>query len=151
MNLDFEEEFLPTDISLDLKDLSMINRDKKYGKMGLSDLGSGANWLAFHLAASLAMQRLFVSKAKSVVPNFLFLDQPSQVYFPRDFEDKNDDIKKVENIYFQIAKFVQETKREQGFYQQVIVLDHADNLDLKQYNYNKFVRARWHSKESALI
>lgn len=44
-------------------------------------MGSGENWLGCHLIALLALHRHFVRQRRPV-PNFLFLDQPSQVYFP---------------------------------------------------------------------
>ncbi len=150
-NLDFEEQFLPAKLDLSLNDLSVIHSDKKYGRIRLSDLGSGANWLAFHLSASLGLLRLFSYKTESPVPNFLFLDQPSQVYFPRDFNSHDNDIKKVENIYIQIIKSLKESKNISGRYSQVIVLDHADNLDLKDYRYSRYLRASWYEDGQALI
>ena len=150
-NLDFEEQFLPAKLELDLNTLSIIHNDKKYGRIRLSDLGSGANWLAFHLSASLGFLKLFSYKNKSPVPNFLFIDQPSQVYFPRDVDSHDNDIKKVENIYIQIVKSLKEGRKESGKYSQVIVLDHADNLDLKEYRYKRYVRANWYEPAEALI
>ncbi|MCF6456942.1 DUF3732 domain-containing protein, partial [Pseudoalteromonas sp. MMG024] len=149
--LDFEKQFLPAKLNINLRDLSIVHNDKKYGKLRLSDFGSGANWLAFHLAASLGFLRLFSYKENSPVPNFLFIDQPSQVYFPRDFSSLNDDIKKVENIYIQIIKSLKESRKISGSYSQVIVLDHADNLDLKDYKYERYVRAKWFDENDALI
>ncbi|MBD56884.1 DUF3732 domain-containing protein [uncultured Pseudoalteromonas sp.] len=149
--LDFEQQFLPAKLNINLRDLSIFHNDKKYGKLRLSDFGSGANWLAFHLAASISFLRLFSYKKNSPVPNFLFIDQPSQVYFPRDFSSHNDDIKKVENIYIQIIKSLKEARKTSGSYSQVIVLDHADNLDLKDYKYERYVRAKWFDEEDALI
>ena len=150
-NLDFEEQFLPANLELNLNTLSIIHNDKKYGRIRLSDLGSGANWLAFHLSASLSFLKLFSYKNKSPVPNFLFIDQPSQVYFPRDVDSRDNDIKKVENIYIQIVKSLKEGRKESGKYSQVIVLDHADNLDLKEYHYKRYVRANWYEDDNALI
>jgi len=150
-NLDFEEQFLPAKLELDLNTLSIIHNDKKYGRIRLSDLGSGANWLAFHLSASLGFLKLFSYKNKSPVPNFLFIDQPSQVYFPRDVDSHDNDIKKVENIYIQIVQSLKEGRKESGKYSQVIVLDHADNLDLKEYRYKRYARASWYESGDALI
>jgi hypothetical protein len=50
-------------------------------------MGSGANWVGCHLIALLALHSWFVRNSRPV-PRFLFLDQPSQVYFPaeRDIE-----------------------------------------------------------------
>ena len=49
----------------------------------LWEIGSGANWLAYHVAVSLALQEFFLGTELNPVPSFLVYDQPSQVYFPR--------------------------------------------------------------------
>jgi hypothetical protein len=49
----------------------------------LWEIGSGANWLSYHIAASVALHQLFQSLHLSPVPSFAVYDQPSQVYFPR--------------------------------------------------------------------
>lgn len=47
----------------------------------MSRMGSGENWVGYHLIGHLALHRWFVVYERPV-PRFLFLDQPSQVYFP---------------------------------------------------------------------
>ena len=106
--------------------------------------GSGANWLAFHLSASIGMLRLFAQSKSSVVPSFLFLDQPSQVYFPNTFNNDNIDKKNVENIYMFIIKELDIIKEESGVGSQIIVLDHASGLDLGDSNFSDYVRKDWH-------
>ncbi|WP_234910824.1 DUF3732 domain-containing protein, partial [Vibrio anguillarum] len=78
----------------------------------LSEMGSGANWLACHLAVFLSILKL-TSSSNSVIPAILFLDQPSQVYFPKvtrrfssnnkqellDEEEVDENIKQVINIF----------------------------------------------------
>ena len=49
----------------------------------LWEIGSGANWLAYHVALTLALQRFFLTEPHHPVPGVLIYDQPSQVYFPR--------------------------------------------------------------------
>ena len=49
----------------------------------LWEIGSGANWLAYHVATSVALHQLFRSLPQNHVPSFVVYDQPSQVYFPR--------------------------------------------------------------------
>ena len=49
----------------------------------LWEIGSGANWLAYHVATSVALHQLFRSLTYNHVPTFVVYDQPSQVYFPR--------------------------------------------------------------------
>lgn len=95
------------------------------------------------------------------IPPILFLDQPTQVYFPskdegEEFEAENlraedtqgvelhDDIDAVSNMFTQMAKFCDDTAHETGVMPQIIVCDHADGLNLGQgYNFKDFVRARW--------
>jgi hypothetical protein len=64
------------------KKLTVI-ADTPTGPIPMEKMGSGENWVGYHLAAHLAVHRLFVGSARPV-PRFLFLDQPSQVYFPAD-------------------------------------------------------------------
>ena len=45
----------------------------------LWEIGSGANWLSYHVAVSLALQQFFLESSPSPVPSFLVFDQLSQV------------------------------------------------------------------------
>jgi hypothetical protein len=49
----------------------------------LWEIGSGANWLAYHVATTLALQKFFLTEPHHPVPGLLVYDQPSQVYFPK--------------------------------------------------------------------
>ena len=55
------------------------------------EIGSGANWLAYHIAMTLALQKFFLGEPHHSVPGLLVYDQPSQVYFPKRtaYEDKS--------------------------------------------------------------
>ncbi len=70
-------------LQLDIRELTV----KVRGDDGRSDflwqLGSGANWLTYHVAATIALHALFVRLKRSPVPGLMVYDQPSQVYFPR--------------------------------------------------------------------
>jgi hypothetical protein len=48
----------------------------------LWEIGSGANWLAYHVSVTLALQQIFLQRPDNPVPGLLIYDQPSQVYFP---------------------------------------------------------------------
>lgn len=64
------------------------NKDKVY----LRSMGSGANWLYSHITLFLALHNFFCYLGiKSIVPPILFLDQPSQVYFPTSIKDENNE------------------------------------------------------------
>lgn len=69
-------------ISLEINDLTIKVRGTERDDY-LSEIGSGSNWLSYHLAVLLALHQFFLSQSRSPVPAFLVLDQPSQVYFPK--------------------------------------------------------------------
>ncbi|RWI86350.1 MAG: DUF3732 domain-containing protein [Mesorhizobium sp.] len=95
----------------------------------LWEIGSGANWLAYHVAVTLALHRFFLV-GHHPVPGLLVYDQPSQVYFPRGFaaddesgtgRGRDKDIAAVRSVFETIGK---EVMRSEGRLQ-AIVLDHA--------------------------
>jgi hypothetical protein len=96
----------------------------------LWEIGSGANWLAYHVSVTLAFQRFFLQKPAHPVPNFLIYDQPSQVYFPQSPRDdemsdtdwRDEDIVAVRKVFTAVSL---ETQKAKGNLQ-VILLDHAD-------------------------
>lgn len=58
------------------------------GRIGLSQTGSGANHVGYHLVAHLALHQHFVRERRPV-PRFLFIDQPSLPFFPRSIQDRD--------------------------------------------------------------
>lgn len=96
----------------------------------LWEIGSGANWLAYHLAVTLSLQRFFLDSPHHPVPGVLVYDQPSQVYFPRraagnvflNTEWRDEDVVAVEKVFRTLASEVLKAKGRL----QIIVLDHAD-------------------------
>lgn len=99
----------------------------------LWEIGSGANWLAYHVALTLALQGYFLSKPNHPVPGLLIYDQPSQVYFPtlragkaleEDLDPKwnNEDVAAVRKVFTLFDHIITKTTGRL----QIIVLDHAD-------------------------
>ncbi len=77
---ELEAEFSDHPIRLDLKKMTLvIDRDGK--PVPMSRTGGGANQLAYHLGALLSLHS-FAARYGHPLPSFLFLDQPTQVYFP---------------------------------------------------------------------
>ncbi len=118
-------------ISLEISDLTIKVRGRDREDY-LSEIGSGSNWLSYHLAMLLALHQFYLSQPNSPVPGFLVLDQPSQVYFPKnvvrrpDEEEqelrlRDEDIDAVQKAYEVLGKVVLQAKGKL----QVIVLDHA--------------------------
>lgn len=150
-NLDFEQEFKPINWIFKLEDFSLLYRNSKIGDISLSEMGSGSNWLACHLSLFISFQWLFCKEKKSSFPNFLFLDQPSQVYFPKEFDKTKDkDRIQVENIFKMLLDEIEKINKDYHVSPQIIITDHADFLNLGKYNFDDYVRRRW-TENNALI
>jgi hypothetical protein len=122
-------------ISLTIEDLTIkvqgVNREDY-----LWEIGSGSNWLSYHIAVSLGLHQFFQNIKTSPVPSFIVYDQPSQVYFPKrlassdsdaEFDPtfRDEDIEAVKKVFNVLSAVV--SSSTSGL--QVIVLDHAsDNV-----------------------
>lgn len=130
--LDLEHSKYP--VRLDLTNANILVDDEK-GAFSLGEIGSAENLLGYHLVTLLALHEYFVKNLRPV-PGFLFLDQPSQAYFPKDIMKKQNDLRKmidedherVMKIYNFIFDIIDELKP--NF--QVIITDHAD-IDNKRF------------------
>jgi hypothetical protein len=98
----------------------------------LWEIGSGSNWVSYHVAVTLGLQEYFLRLKDCPVPNFLIYDQPSQVYFPRRLAEREDeqkeeptwqdqDVEAVRHILNGMASAITQTENTL----QIIVLDHA--------------------------
>lgn len=130
-HLDIENPNDP--ISLEINDLTIKVLGSERDDY-LSEIGSGSNWLSYHLAVLLSLHQFYLNQRNSPVPAFLVLDQPSQVYFPkhvlsRDVEVEDDpkvrdeDVAAVRKAFEVMGSVVQ---GEAGKLQ-LIVLDHASS------------------------
>ena len=134
-------EYRDDPVHFELKNLTVIV-DTGTKSIPLIRIGSAQNWLAYHLATLLSFHRHFVQQNRPV-PHFLFLDQPSQVYYPQDIEldpnmnTSNDEERQaVLNMFNLIFNVVDSLAP--NF--QVIITEHA-NLDNERYQF--FVRENW--------
>ncbi|HEX6799855.1 MAG TPA: DUF3732 domain-containing protein [Ktedonobacterales bacterium] len=114
-------------LRLDIKRLTVVRTSPAGRPERLNEIGSGENWVGYHLCALFALHTFFL-RVGSPVPAFLFLDQPSQIYFPQEgtgagaSEAERTDWEAVSNIYRMIFGAV-EALHDQL---QVIVVDHAN-------------------------
>ncbi len=130
-------EYGDAPIRFDLKKATLFV-DKEEKSIPLQNIGSGENWVGYHLLIHLALHKHF-AKNHRPVPSFLFLDQPSQVYYPPD-QDSNlkgelkidSDRQAVSNMYNLIFDVVETLSPKL----QVIITDHAD---LKEDKFQKSV------------
>ncbi|KAB2654779.1 DUF3732 domain-containing protein [Brucella anthropi] len=125
--LDGEWPNAPIEVLIDDLTVRVVHPDRKDY---LWEIGSGANWLAYHVAVTLSLQRFFRELPDHCVPGFLIYDQPSQVYFPSGFDrpgrdapgrTRNQDIAAVRGVFSAIADEIVLAKGQL----QAIVLDHA--------------------------
>ncbi len=114
-------------LRLDLKRLSVV-ADGDNGPIPLNRMGSCENWVGYHLIAHFALHKWFVEHSRPV-PRFLFIDQPSQVYFPedRDWMQSSDDTpgedrQAVSRMYQLALKFIKQLAPSL----QIIMTDHAN-------------------------
>jgi hypothetical protein len=134
-------EHVGSQLRLDIRNLTVI-ADTVDGPVPLYNMGSGENWVGYHVLAHLALHKWFRLK-KRPVPGFLIFDQPSQAHYPpeRDVEGaidglKDEDQQAVLKLFSLIAKVATELAPEM----QIIVLDHAD---LKRPWFDEAVIERW--------
>lgn len=114
-------------LRLDIKRLTVV-ADTEDGPIPMERMGSGENWVGYHLITHFALHKWFSHK-KRPLPRFLFIDQPSQVYFPADKDInggmngiENEDREAVARMYKLALDVVQSLSPDF----QIIMTDHAD-------------------------
>ena len=121
-------------IRLDLKKLSVV-AETVTGPIPLNRIGSGENWVGYHVVTLLALHRWFRERGRPI-PGILVFDQPSQAHYPPDSDQsggidglQDADRRAVHNLF----EFMHSTSQEIGDGFQLIVLDHA-HLDDDWFN-----------------
>lgn len=137
--LELEHSIYP--LRLEIKKLTIV-ADTADGPVPMDRMGSGENWVGYHLIAHLALHEWFTERGRPV-PRFLFLDQPSQVYFPpeKDVDGSmatvgEDDRRAVSRMFRFVFDVVE--KLSPGF--QVVITEHAD---INEAWYQDAVVERW--------
>lgn len=138
-DLDLEHSEHP--LRLDTKKLTIV-ADTADGPVSMDRMGSGENWVGYHLIGHLALHKWFTQRNRPV-PRFLFLDQPSQVYFPpeKDVDGSmamigEDDRRAVSRMFRFVFDVV--ASIAPGF--QVIVTEHAD---IQEEWYQSSIVEKW--------
>ncbi len=132
-------EHATKNVRLNIRELSL-----QFGRLSgrtdfLWEVGSGQNWVGYHVAGLLALHEHFMSLSSNPVPRFLVIDQPSQVYFPEAWPsmeqtpngqtkiDNSPDIEGVHRIFSALSHFMDEVTGQF----QVIVTEHAGDITWK--------------------
>lgn len=117
-------------LRLDLKHLTVI-ADTDDGPLSLAQMGSGENWVGYHVAAHLGLHKLFRRRGRPV-PGFLMLDQPSQAHYPPEHDGDgsieeltDEDQAAVRQLFLLLHEYCQSLRPEM----QVVVTDHVQLLD----------------------
>ncbi len=117
-------------LRLDLKRLTVV-ADTDDGPLSLAQMGSGENWVGYHIAVHLSLHRLFSRRGRPV-PGLLMLDQPSQAHYPPDRDDAGriDDLPDEDQAAVrQLFAFVHQYCTEHTPSLQIIVADHVELLE----------------------
>ncbi|MBN8613470.1 MAG: DUF3732 domain-containing protein [Deltaproteobacteria bacterium] len=117
--------------------------------VSLAEFGSGANWVSYHVACTLALAHVFATRS-APVPRFVVFDQPSQAWFPPELSErgaelpaKSDDRMAVERLYSVLAE-----RAALSGAPQIIVLDHAR---IAKPWFTSRVVEDWHQQGAALV
>jgi len=139
-----------------IKDLTISIKNTSGRSDYLWEIGSASNWLAYHIAVSLAFQKFFQERSQISVPNFLVFDQPSQVYFPqiparKNTDDENlvlkdEDKEAVRKIFMTLSRYIDDTNAKV----QIIVMEHADE-DVWGDIDNIHLVKRWRGNNKKLV
>lgn len=102
----------------------------------IKNVGSKSNYMFMHLCFYLGLHQYLSSQINSIVPNFLFIDQPSIPYYGNNrshIQQTDGDLKihvkddesKLKEAFRLINSFMrQNVNQESGF--QIILIEHAD-------------------------
>jgi hypothetical protein len=117
-------------LRLDMKNLTVV-ADTVDGPLALSQMGSGENWVGYHVAAHMSLHKLFRLR-KRPVPAFLMFDQPSQAHYPpeRDENGKVDGLADEDQAAVQrLFKLLSDCSTQSHAGMQIIVADHVELLE----------------------
>jgi hypothetical protein len=130
---------------LDMNKVTVVV-DKPERPVPLQQLGSGSNWVGIHLIAYFVLHKYFISLNRPV-PRFLFMEQPSRVYFPSDIDAQDTNKTEVNKLY----SFILDRVKELNGNMQVIIVGHANLNDdfqsaviVKLWNREKLIPESWY-------
>lgn len=121
---------------VDIRNLTLTVASGEGRKDYLWEIGSAANWMGYHLASLLALHEFFIESSQAgasmPVPQFLFIDQPTQAFFPERWavrrEDTShdpqldgDDTARVRRVFEALASAVSRTDGKL----QIVLIDHV--------------------------
>jgi hypothetical protein len=142
---DLELEFRGSQLRLDIRNLTVV-ADTLEGPVSLFRMGSGENWVGYHVLAHLALHKWFRQKDRPV-PGFIIFDQPSQAHYPpeRDADGSIDALADEDRTaVLQLFQLISDAAVEIAPNLQILVMDHAD---LKRDWFESAIVERWRRGE----
>lgn len=152
-------EHASENVGLNVRDLTLQFKPLSGRTDFLWEVGSGQNWVGYHIAGMLALHQHFAAVTNNPVPNFLVIDQPSQVYFPEawpsldqvpekiDNPDLSPDILGVRRIFKVLSDFIK--VMDESF--QIIVTEHAGSITWRELPYVNVVGNWRKGKDEFLV
>ena len=131
-NKKLEWEYTDYNLRFDVNKLTVFADSVDGNSEALNEMGSGENWLACHLIVHLALHKHFIDTNRPV-PNFIIFDQPTQVHYPTgitNFDNEQSDDEEADERMFE---FLFEVVRLVSPNLQIIVTDHANFTDNKEF------------------
>lgn len=141
-------EHSDSQLRLDIRNLTVV-ADTIDGPVPLYKMGSGENWVGYHILAHLALHKWFRMKGRPV-PGFIIFDQPSQAHYPpaRDVDGSLKVLKdEDQEAVLALFKLVADAASELAPDLQIIVMDHAD---LTEGWFQSAVVERWRGGEKLI-
>jgi hypothetical protein len=135
-------------LRLDIRNLTVV-ADTLDGPVPLFRMGSGENWVGYHVIAHLGLHKWFRQKGRPV-PGFLIFDQPSQAHYPpeQDAEGSIDGLGDEDRTaVLDLFQLISDAAAELAPDLQIIVTDHAD---LKPDWFQGAVTERWRKGEALI-
>jgi hypothetical protein len=121
-------------VRLDPVNLTVIGRDPR-GPVQLSDedIGGGKSWVGYHVVTLLALHKYFIAQERPV-PRMLFLDQPTQAFYPSEIRNRKDrnvaDLpEEAQEQVHRLFDLIRDTVHGLDGKLQVVVVDHAEFSD----------------------
>jgi hypothetical protein len=149
-------------VRLDLVNLTLKKQSSSQREDYLWEIGSGANWMGYHISSILSLHEHFDSMSWCPVPKFIVFDQPSQVYFPeqwpedeenvddelikKNFAIRSDDIERVEKIFIALSYHLKIMSNPT----QIIVIEHADEITWINVKNDIHLVERWRDGEALI-
>ncbi|GAA0744309.1 DUF3732 domain-containing protein [Ideonella azotifigens] len=141
-------EHSDSQLRLDIRNLTVV-ADTIDGPVPLYKMGSGENWVGYHILAHLALHKWFRMKGRPV-PGFIIFDQPSQAHYPpaRDVDGSLKVLKdEDQEAVLALFKLIADAASELAPNLQIIVMDHAD---LTEGWFQSAVVERWRGGEKLI-